>query len=141
MDIAALKAKLATANYPTLSDVDAAAALNAEAVAQPDRLVPIAEVMEYLRGNNLWLAIKKAAATSDAAAAAVDLNEDPRAQTIDFNLAVTQGILQQLVAKSLLTQPQADALTALKVVTLPWPVAVLGVPSLTANDVAWARAH
>lgn len=139
MDMAVLKAKLATGSYPSMSDVDAAAALNVEQVAQPDRTVPISEVMEYLRSNNLWVAIKKASATNDAAYACVDLNEDPRATTIDFNLPVTQGVLAALVSATLLTQTQADDLTAMKSWSLPWPQSELGVPSVSELDVAYAR--
>ena len=96
------------------------AAILAMTVPAADRSVPIAEVMDYLRTNNLWLPIKMAAATDAAAAAAVDLNGDLRITNISMNLPIVQGMLGALVASKLLTAEQAAALIEMKTVTIPW---------------------
>jgi hypothetical protein len=127
--------------WPTLTGsvqekLDAA---NRATVAGPDRGVPIAEVMTYLRSNNLWLPIKQAAAagSSVGAAAAVDLNADMRINTIDFNLPIVGGMLADMVGHKLLTQAQSDALVAMKAATILWRDAH-GYPELSLNDVAAA---
>jgi hypothetical protein len=111
------------ANWAVLSSTTTdgkIAEINALVVAGPDRLVPIVEVMDYLRSNNLWLPIKAAQATSPGAAAAVDLNEDQRIVTMDFNLPIVGSMLADLVGRGLLTQAQSAALVALKGTTMPW---------------------
>lgn len=96
------------------------AAVNAMTVAGSDQLVSIADVMSYLRENGLWLPIKAAAGSNQAAAAAVDIAGDLRAQTIDFNLPLVKMLLTALVASGLLTQANADALAAMKNTTQLW---------------------
>lgn len=96
------------------------AAINALNVAGPRRLVPIVQAMDYLRANSLWLPIKLAASSKMSAAAVVDLNEDPRAQSIDFDLPVVQGLLAELVSDGLLSQDQANALEGLSHTATPW---------------------
>ena len=111
------------AQWPNTAGADAASklvTLNAMTVAGPDRPVLIADVMTYLRENNLWLPIKAQAGTLPAAAAAVDIAEDLRMQSIDFNLPIVGAMLNALVAATLLSQDQANTLTAMKATTLPW---------------------
>lgn len=99
---------------------DKLVAVNAATEAAADRLVPIAEVMTYLRSNALWLPIKAAAGSNPAAAACVDLAEDLRAQEIDFSLTIAQQVLGGLVQSGLLSADQADHLQAMKNVFVPW---------------------
>jgi hypothetical protein len=111
------------AKWPTLAAgtvSDRLAAINALTVPGPSAPVPIVAVTEYLRSNNLWLAIKAATATSPGAAAAVDYNSDTRAQTIDFSLPIVGQMLADLVGRALLSQQQSDAMVALGATTLPW---------------------
>jgi hypothetical protein len=82
--------------------------------------VPIAAVMEYLRTNGLWLPIKAAVATSQGAGAAVDLNDDLRAQTINFSLPAVTAMAADLVSHGLLTNAQVAAMAALGTPSLPW---------------------
>jgi hypothetical protein len=97
------------------------AEINALTVAGPRKPVPIVDVTHYLRSNNLWLQIKGAAAQGvGSAIAAVDYNDDRRAQTLDFDLPIVQAMLADLVANKLLTQEQSDALVALGNTTQPW---------------------
>lgn len=144
MDYAAIKARLGQAPYVSMAqdgsaDIGIAAAMQAETIGAPDRVVPIAEVMDYLRTNGLWLPIKAAAVagTSIGAAAAVDLNDDLRFQTIDFNRPIVGAMLADLVAKSLLTQAQSDALVAMKTQTRPF--ARDEGDTITADVIARAR--
>lgn len=113
----ALAAKWATLSGSAEEKLDA---INALAVAGADQLVTIIDIMTYLRSNNLWLPIKSAAGTNAAAAAVVDIEEDLRATTIDFNLPIVKTLLGLLVSSSLLSQKNADDLAAMKVTTLPW---------------------
>lgn len=94
--------------------------LNGEAIAGPRRLVPIATVMEYLRSNNLWLPIKAAQAASPGAAAAVDYNDDPRANSINFDLPIVQTMLDDLVTHHLLSVEQRAAIDARANTQVPW---------------------
>lgn len=137
MDLAALKAQITGMSG---SDEEIAAALNAMTVAAPDRLVPITEVMEYLRTNNLWLPIKAAQGASAGAAAAVDLNSDLRAQTIDFNLPIVAAMLTDLVSHGLLTQVQADAIGVKKKQTQSYPASIGCARPLDHGDILLARA-
>lgn len=117
--------------WPTLTGTtvdEKLAQINAMTNPGPPRLVPIPAVMDYLRSNNLWLAIKISAAKfaagdttgSVGAAAAVDFNEDMRMETIDMDLPIVGSMLSDLVAKNLLTQDQADAIHGLKSTTVSW---------------------
>lgn len=115
---------LLTEKWATLSGStsEKLAAINAETVSGPNRLVPISELMSYLRTHNLWLPIKAAAASGSSvgAIAAVDLNEDMRMTSIDFSIATAQALLADLVSHSLLTQEQADTILAMQITSIPW---------------------
>jgi hypothetical protein len=108
-------------------------------VPTADRLVPILDITDYLRSNGLWLPIKAAAAQGNgAAAAAVDLNDDVRAQTLDMSLPIVAQMLAALVTAELLTQAQSDAIVALKTQSVPF-ARLLG-ETITADSVEFARA-
>jgi len=94
------------------------AAVNALTVAGPVEPVPVLSIMTYLRANNLWMTIKSSA--TPGAQAAVDYNSDPRVQTLDVTLPITQGMLADLVSHTLLTQAQSNAITALGNTSVPW---------------------
>jgi len=130
----ALKTKWATLTSTT---TDAKLAeINALTVQGPSRPVPIADVMTYLRSNNLWLPIKASAAggTSVGAAAAVDLNSDLRMQTIDMTLPLVSTMLADLVTHTLLTQDQANTLVAMGTPQIPWWQANGYTSPFNAND-------
>ena len=112
------------------------AEINALTAPGPDRPVPIADVSAMLRTSGAWLPIKVAAAagTSVGAAAAVDLNDDVRMQTIDMDLSIVVAMLADLVLHGLLTQAQSDALVALKVTTIPWWQSAGYSSSISDND-------
>lgn len=92
--------------------------------------LPILTAVAYLREQGAWLPIKAAAAAGAvtntptaaqvAAMATIDLYEDTRAQALDFTLAVVAEMMSALVSGSLLTQTQADTLTAMSFVQVPW---------------------
>lgn len=95
--------------------------LNAMTVTgDPLAEVPIEAVMGYLRANGLWLPIKAAQATSQGAAAAVDLNDDLRARTINFSLPVVKAMVADLIGHGLLRSEHLAAMTMLEVPEVPW---------------------
>lgn len=96
------------------------AALNAMTAAGPDQKVLIVDATNYLRINGVWLGIKAAAGTVPAAAAAVDIVQDLRQDTLDFSLPIIPYLVGALVTAELITQDQADGLTALKNTIVPW---------------------
>lgn len=116
------------------------AAINEMMVPGPNQPVAILDAVTWLRAEGLWLGIKAAAlaGTSQGAMAAVDLNEDPRAQTIDFSLPAVQGMLTDLVSHNLLTQAQATALAALGTPPIPWWQANGFTAQITLDDLAAA---
>lgn len=115
----ALKAK-----WPDLSGStgEKLAQINALTVVGPAQPVSIVDAVTYLRRHGLWLPIKAAAASgaSMGAAAAVDLNDDPRAGSIDFSLPIVQMMVGDLIDKNLLSKDQAGDLAALGASSLPW---------------------
>lgn len=133
----ALATKWATLTGTTQQKLDA---VNAATVAGPTQPVPVLQVMTYLRTNNLWLAIKSAAAagTSLGAQAAVDYNSDSRVVTLDVTLTIVQQMLADLVAHALLTQAQSDVIVAMGNTTLPWWQANGYTSPFNTNDLAAA---
>lgn len=94
--------------------------LNAETVSGPRRIVPIATVMEYLRTNNLWPSIVAARVVSPGAAAAVDYNSDSRTHSINLDLPIVQAMLDDLVARNLLTDEQRTTIYRMGNTVVPW---------------------
>lgn len=135
-----LAALIAAPEYTNLSDVEAAAVVTAKTLPGVNAPVQIADLMVYLRTNSLWLPIKAAAATGNpAAAAAVDINEDTRARTIDMSLEVVHQLLGGLVQSQLLTQDQADTIIAMGAPPVSWMQHTLGVPYISEADIRAAR--
>lgn len=96
------------------------AEINALKVPGPTKLVAIIDVMNYLRSAGAWLTIKAAAGTNLGALAAVDLNSDPRAVTMDFDLPIVGQMIGALVSANLLSAQQAADLVAMKNPLVPW---------------------
>lgn len=92
--------------------------LATETVTAGQQPAPIASAVAYLREQGAWLGIK--ASTSPAALSVIDLYDDPRAQTLDFTLPIVGEIMASLVAGALITQDQANGLTSLSQVSVPW---------------------
>lgn len=118
----ALIAKWATLPAVTTgADVTAnLATLNAMTVPGTTQPVAIIDAVTYLREQNAWLAIKAAAPTNPAAEAAVDLNDDIRATTVDFSLPGVRAMIDALVTSGYLTTAQSAALIAMGATAVPW---------------------
>lgn len=95
--------------------------INGRTVVGGSHLVAIKDAVTYLREHNIWLAIKAgAAAGHPACAAAVDLNEDLRAETFDVGTSLVQGMLTLLVADNIITDEHRQALIAMGHDAVPW---------------------
>lgn len=139
MDYQILKTELQSSAYAGMTDAQAATAVSAKTVSH-NVPVDVVTATNWLRQQGIWYAIKKAASNNDAAYAAVDLVSDMRVQTIDFSLPIVVQMGAALVSASLMTQAQWDALAALAVQSTLWVQETLGVPYVSAADVAVARA-
>lgn len=93
-------------------------ALNEMTVPGDRVAVPISSAVAYLREQNAWLSIKTS--SNEAALAVIDLYEDSRADSLDFTLPIVGEVMGGLVSAGLLTQSQADGLTAMSVAKIPW---------------------
>jgi len=123
------------------SDEAIAAAINADDRVGPDQPVPVSAIVNYLRREGVWLAIKMAASQGVvSAAAAVDLASDMHAGTVDLTLPIVRELLPDLVTRGLMKQAQLDMVFAMgKTVTPGWQA--LGAPSaLNEHDIYRARA-
>jgi hypothetical protein len=119
VDYGGLKTEIAKPAYSGMSDDQIVAQLNAP-IAGPGVGTPISAILAYLRQNNLWLSIKANAASTApnvGALAAVDLFNDPHTASINLTSPAAQALLADLVTGGLLTQAQANALTALSQTT------------------------
>ena len=108
-----------------LDDVAAAEAISAMTVTARE-LVPLWQIKVAGLQAGWWLAVKAAVATNAAAAVWFEYYDDPRFENIDMDLVTTQTVLGGLVASNLVTQAQADAVSAMADVTKPkydhcWP--------------------
>lgn len=134
----ALKTKL---DSLTGTDDQKLQTVNSTMVDAGTKVVPVIDIMTYLRENNLWGAIKSAQTTSVGAAAAVDYNSDPRVQNIDFSLPIVQGMLQDMKTHALLTDANIADLNAMAKVTKSWWQANGYGGPLSSNDIAAMNAH
>lgn len=110
------------------TDIQKIDKVNDWTITGPNQPVPVLTIATWLREQGLWLPIKAAAAagSSQGAVAAIDYNEDPRTDTLDFSLAAVQAMLADLVSHNLLTQAQSNALVAMGTPQVPWVTAESG---------------
>lgn len=119
MDYGGLKAEIAKSVYNGMTDAQIVTALNAPTPG-PSVPAPLSSILDYLRTNNLWLAIKAAAAASppnEGAVAAADLFGDVHTTAIDLTLPAAQTLMTALVSGGLLTSAEVTALTAISQTT------------------------
>lgn len=140
--MSALATELAKPEYSQLSDQAAADAINALTVSRA-RLVPIWEVKQLAIISGYWPVIVAGQMDADAQKAGLCLSvtawvDDPKIQTIDVNLPAVQTMLSGLVAFSVITQEQANAIIALGTETIPWTQAN-GLPEVGIGFVINAR--
>lgn len=122
-------------------DAALAEALNAITEGGGTRPVSVNKITNYLRAENKWLGIKKAAAAGDVAAeAAVDLSEDTRDNTVRLDLLLVKQLLGSLVQSDLMTADNLAAINEMGKIIVPW-WQTIGAPSpLNEHDIARARA-
>lgn len=153
MELTALATELAKPTYASMTDQEAANAINALTVSRP-RLVETWEVKKAAIEGGYWAAIVMAtepgnplqipaeslATVRGLAISARDWIDDVggKIQTLDFQLASVQTLVGGLVQTGLMTQEQANALVALGTETVSWPVAN-GYPEIGVGFVRNAR--
>lgn len=130
MNLEALRTELAKPEYAGLSDEEASVAINAKTVTIRE-LVPTWKVKQLAMEQGVWgrlriVAKDKNEAIPDQvrglAITVLDWIDDVsgKIQSVDMDLVSTQTMLGGLVASTLATQQQVDAIRALADTTIPW---------------------
>lgn len=127
MNLEALATELAKPEYASMSDQQAADAINAKTVTLR-QLVPTWQVKQYAIEQGIWpkiVLIREDTEQSDLVlrglcVSVVSWIDDPSIQTIDVDLPKVQEMLGGLVAYAIATQEQAAAIIAMGSVTVPW---------------------
>lgn len=137
-----LIAELSLPAYASMTDQEAADAINAKTVSR-SRLVPIWEVKQLAIISGYWPVIKAGQLSDNQQLAGlclsvIDWIDDPKLQTIDVGLPAVQAMVGGLVTFSLLTQEQADEILSLGTETIPWTQAN-GLPEVGLGLVINAR--
>jgi len=132
------------AEYNGMSDAAIATAINAKTVTR-NRLTPTWEVKKHAIENGYWAVIEIAAEASNTnstvrglAMSALAWIDDAAGKilSIDFNLASAQTLVGGLVAATLITESQGNALLALGQETVNWTETIGWVGSVTSHDIA-----
>lgn len=142
MSIAALAAELSQPQYASLSDEQAAAAINAKTVSVR-RPVPTWKVRQAAIEGGYWAALVQAREVPQTAALAITVlawidDQSGTIQSVDMDRPAAGAMRSALVAAGIMTQPQADALSALADATIPWTESV-GLPEVGIGLVINAR--
>ncbi len=142
MNYESLSNELKDAAYAELSDSAAAESLNAVTVTCR-QLVPLWQVKKHALENGYWLLIKAAALDTQhpayaAAASAVEFVSDTRFENLDMDLVSTKAMIAGLVATSVMTAAQAEALDAMADYSVS-RAAQLGLSLVSTDDVGIAR--
>jgi hypothetical protein len=147
LNIAALRTEIIRAEYNGMSDAAIATAINAKMVTR-NRLTPTWEVKKHAIENGYWPVIVIAAEASNSnqtvrglAISAKDWIDDVggKIQSIDFSLTSAQTLVGGLVAATLITESQGNALLALGSETVRWTVTIGLAGDVTSNDVNTLR--
>ena len=127
MNLQALATELAKPEYASMSDQEAADAINTKTVTLR-QLVPTWQVKQYAIEQGIWpkiVLIREDTEQSDLVLRGLCISviswiDDPSIQTIDVDLSKVQEMLGGLVAYTIATQEQAAAIIAMGSVTVPW---------------------
>lgn len=130
MDLAPLIQELAKPEYASMTDAEAAAAVNAKTVTVR-KLVETWRVKQLAMEMGLWGKLRIVARNASGeipenvqglAITVLDWIDDVsgKIQSVDMDLVSTQTMLGGLVVATLATQQQVDAIRALANVTIPW---------------------
>lgn len=142
MNIEALAAELSKPSYASLSDEQAAAAINAKTVAVR-RPVPTWQVRQAAIQGGYWAALVQARDVPQTAALAINVlawidDQSGTIQTVDMDSPAAGVMRSAIVQAGILTQPQADALSALADAVIPWTES-MGLPEIGIGLVINAR--
>lgn len=142
MNIEALAAELSRPEYASLSDEQAAATINAKTVAVR-RPVETWRVRQAAIQGGYWAAIVKAREVPQTESLAINVlawidDQSGVIQTVDMDAPAAVAMRAALVQAGILTQPQADALSALADAVIPWTES-MGLPEVGIGLVINAR--
>jgi hypothetical protein len=137
-----LSDELSKQSYSTLTDQQAADAINAKTVVvlQP---VAIAKIKEYAIVNSIWPRLKAGRASSNSQVAGLcdsvfDWIEDPRIGTLDVNIDQVKTMLSGLVAATIITESQKADVIAMGAKSVSW-TSTVGLPEIGIGLVKNAR--
>ena len=138
----ALIEELSKPEYASLTDQEAADAINAKTVDVAVK-VPNWKIKQHAVLNGYWPVVKAGQLDADTAKAGlcmtiIDWIEDARISTTDFSLSQVQSMIAGLVTFGLITQAQADELSAMATETVSW-TSTVGLPEVGIGLVGNAR--
>lgn len=138
----ALIEELSKPEYASLTDQEAAEAINAKTVDVAVK-VPNWKIKQHAVLNGYWPVVKAGQLDADTAKAGlcmtiIDWIEDTRISTTDFSLSQVQSMIAGLVSYTLITQAQADELNAMATETVSW-TSTVGLPEVGIGLVGNAR--
>lgn len=142
MSIQALAVELRQPEYAGLSDEQAAAAINAKTVLVR-RPVPTWKVRQAAIAGGYWASLVQARDVAQTAAIAINVlawidDQSGTIQTVDMDSPAAGAMRSALVQAGIVTQAQADALSALADNAIPWTESV-GLPEVGIGLVINAR--
>jgi len=127
MNLEALATELAKPEYASMSDQEAASAINAKTVTVR-RLVETWRVKQYAIEQGIWpqiVLIREDATQEDLVlrglcVSVVSWIDDPGIKTIDVDLPKVQEMLGGLIAYTIATQEQANAIIEMANTSIRW---------------------
>ena len=128
MNLEPLATELAKPEYASMTDQEAADAINAKTVTLR-QLVPTWRVKQYAIENGIWATLKLARENTELpnelrglCISIIDWVDDSagKIQTVDMDLPSVQYMLGGLVTATLATQEQVNAILAMGSVTVAW---------------------
>jgi len=140
--VSILSDELSRPQYASLSDQQAADAINAKAVAI-HQTVQIHKVKEYAIINGIWPKLKAGQASSNPQVAALcvsvlDWVDDPRISTLDVNKPEVQAMLDGLVASGIMSASNKADVVAMGSKVVSW-TSQNGLPEVGIGLVIIAR--
>jgi hypothetical protein len=144
MNLSALAAKIREPQYAGLSDQLPADAINGLRVSVR-RPVPTWQVRQAAIEGGYWPALIEARESTTPAVRALAItvlawidDQSGTIQSVDMDRAAVVNMRAALVQASICSQPQADALSALADVSIPWTESV-GLPEIGVGLIQNAR--
>ena len=137
-----LSDELSKQQYSTLTDQQAADAINAK-TATIQQAVAIRDLKTYAIFQGIWPKLLAGEKSSNPQVAGLCQSvvawvDDPRISTVDVNLPQVQAMLTQLVGETLLTQQQAAEIIAMGSKVVSW-TSTVGLPEIGIGLVINAR--